>query len=237
MSKCFRDWFRRTFTRKPKLTDDLQWEAWRELIKRIYQETVYAFKNRMIWREVYRIYEANQRLQNDGVYFLEWMRGVYGRDQAMAIRREADRGSDVLNLIQLMYQISKRPEVISRARYKAHFPPDTVIPEFMQDGQFDELCGNGKYIDVARVKKDYKRLLKDCRPVVNYVNKRIAHRTDVDVDLTMQQIHTAMDAVEEILKKYYVILTGASLMQAEPAVQFDWQRVFTFPWIPLQAEE
>lgn len=79
----------------------------------------------------------------------------------------------------------------------------------MQDGQFDELCGNGEYIDVARVKKDYKRLLKDCRPVVNYVNKRIAHRTDVDVDLTMQQIHTAMDAVEEILKKYYVTLTGA----------------------------
>jgi hypothetical protein len=67
--------------------------------------------------------------------------------------------------------------------------------------------------------------------VVNFVNKQIAHRTDVQIALKIEQIDFAMDAVEEVLKKYYVLLSGASLISAEPAIQFDWESVFTFRWI------
>jgi hypothetical protein len=49
--------------------------------------------------------------------------------------------------------------------------------------------------------------------------------------LTIEQIDQALDEVERMLQKCYLLLTGASLLGAEPAIQFDWQQVFTYPWI------
>jgi hypothetical protein len=219
------------------LSDDEQWDAWKKLITRIYKETVYAFRNRLVWREINEIYRNNSRLMQEGGFFHDWMKGCYGRDQAVAVRREADRGSDVLNLIQLLYQMSKRPEVITRKRYKALFSPDSVITDHMQEQDFTRMCGPGPYMDPGLIRRDYKRLLKDCRPVVNYVNKKIAHRTDTEIKLTIEQIDTGMDAVEEVLQKYYLIFTASSLLGAEPAIQFNWQSAFTFPWITPDEEE
>jgi hypothetical protein len=80
-----------------------------------------------------------------------------------------------------------------------------------------------------------KTLEKRCKKIVLYANKMIAHRTEEQRDLTLAEIHGAMDFIEDMFKKYYVILTGRSLMQAEPAVQFDWMEPFTIPWIRPRA--
>jgi hypothetical protein len=221
----------RPLKRKPHLSDDKQWDAWQKLLERIHQETVYTFKNRLVFREILAMFERNEELRTEGHFVWEWLRGTYGRDQALAVRREADRGSDVINLIQLMYQMSKHSEVMSRVRYKAHFPPDTVIPEDMQDDQFTQLCGKGDYMNPKILKRDRRRLEKDCWKVVDYANKAIAHRTEQKRDLTITEVHKAMDAIEQVHKKYYVLLTGGGLMQAEPAIQFNWKKVFTKPWI------
>jgi hypothetical protein len=226
-----RTYLRKLFAPLTELSDDEQYEAWKQLITRIYKETVYAFRNRFVWRELNDMYRNNQRLREEGGFFHDWMKGCYGRDQAVAIRREADRSSDVLNLVQLLYQMSKRPEVLTRERYQALFSPDSVITDDMQEKDFTRMCGPGPYMDPAVIKRDYKRLLKDCRPVVNYVNKKIAHRTDVEVNLTIEQIDKAMDAVEELLQKYYLLFTAATLVGAEPAIQFNWYSAFSFPWI------
>ena len=132
----------------------------------------------MIWRAIYEMLQNNQDLERSGMYVFQWLRGVYGGDQAIAIRREVDRSSDVTNLTQLLHQISKRPQVISRARYKSHFPADSVIHESMQDDQFTALCGAGPYIDIKGVKKDKKTLEKRCKKIILYANKMIAHNAD-----------------------------------------------------------
>jgi len=63
-------------------------------------------------------------------------------------------------------------------------------------------------------------------------NKDVAHRARVDIkDLTIPEVDAAVDAIETTLTKYYTLLHGASLMQAEPVPQFDTHAVFTFPWI------
>jgi hypothetical protein len=50
-------------------------------------------------------------------------------------------------------------------------------------------------------------------------------------DLTFPELDAAFDAIEKTLTKYYTLLHGASLMQAEPTPQFNTRAVFTFPWI------
>ena len=68
--------------------------------------------------------------------------------------------------------------------------------------------------------------------VCEVANKQVAHRTRVDVEtLRIPEVDAALDAIEEALKKYCVLLDGVSLLQAEPTPQFDTQEVFTFPWI------
>ena len=66
--------------------------------------------------------------------------------------------------------------------------------------------------------------------MIKYANKLVAHRTTAEVPLTLKQIHDAMEAIEEVLKKYLLILTGAALMGAEPAIQFNWRNAFSIPW-------
>lgn len=217
---------------KPRLSDDGQWAAWQAHIERIVTETIYAFESRLVFRTILEMYQDNPRLQQDGAFVYDWIGGVYGRDQVMAVRRELDRDSEVVNLIQLMYQIVRRPDVISRARYLAHFPPDTVFSAREQNEQFDRLCGKGPFINVAMVRSDRNKLERKCRAVIKYANKLVAHRTTAQVPLTFKQIHEAMDAIEGILKKYYVILTGKALAGAEPAIQFPWRDVFRIPWNP-----
>ena len=48
------------------------------------------------------------------------------------------------------------------------------------------------------------------------------------------QSDQALAHIEEVMQKYYTILAGPSLVGLEPAIQFDWEKVFTFPWIEPQ---
>jgi hypothetical protein len=224
--------FLRLLQRKPVLSDSEQWDAWQRLLEEIHTELLFAFRNRYVFREIMGMFQKNDTLKADGGFVWEYLRLTYGHYQAMGVRREADRGSNVMNLSQLMYQMSHRPEVMSRKRYKAHFPADTVIPEQMQDEQFTNMCGSGDYMDPKIIKKDRRRLERDCKKVVDYANKMIAHRSTEKRELTLVEIHTAMDAIEAVHKKYYVLLTGGGLVTVTPAIQFNWEKVFMIPWAP-----
>ena len=48
--------------------------------------------------------------------------------------------------------------------------------------------------------------------------------------LTLKEIHDAMDAVEEMLKKYHVLFTGKGLVRAEPSVLVPWWKAFDVAW-------
>ena len=90
---------------------------WRRQIRRIQREITYAFHNRIIFREVMRMFRHNPALHQDGATVHDWIVGMYGRDQLMAVRRELDGQSGVINLIKLLHEIEQRPDVITRRGY------------------------------------------------------------------------------------------------------------------------
>lgn len=228
--------------RTPRLSDDAQWEQWKQDFDRIYQENLYVFRNRYIYRELLKIFENNDFLKKEGGYFFEWLKGHYGRDMVMAVGRELDRNTESINLIQLIYQMTQRPDVITRQRFldihqvkpgdpKA-WPPDIDCFRYEQTQKwFTENVGSGNQLDPAVIKKDRNWLEKQCKSAMKYRHKMVAHRSDMQLTLTIKEIHDSLDAVEKILKKYYGIMTGNALMQATPTIQFYWTKVFTQPWI------
>ena len=45
---------------------------------------MYVFENRLVFREVVKLMTANLDVKKDGGFFYDFLRGVYGRDQAIA---------------------------------------------------------------------------------------------------------------------------------------------------------
>jgi hypothetical protein len=50
--------------------------------------------------------------------------------------------------------------------------------------------------------------------------------------VTIKEIH---DAIEEMLKKYYIRFRGGGLVGATPSIIGSWRKPFTYPWIPPPA--
>jgi hypothetical protein len=238
-------WFRRFWERPLAITDDEQWEQWRKDTERIFKETKYVFTNRLVFRGIMEMFQNNPQLAADGGFVWEWLKGTYGRDMVLAVGREIDRGTEVVNLIQLMYQLTKRPKVVSRKRFfkMLNLPTPSGADDLlnlglreMNENWFTDNIGAGQYLDIAKIKRDRNWLEKQCKTVMKYRHKVVAHRSGMELTLTIQEIHDALDAIEVMLKKYYTLFLGGGLIGAEPTIIGNWKRPFTYPWIQLPSD-
>jgi hypothetical protein len=174
--------------------------------------------------------------------------GIYGRDMVLAVGRELDRGTEVVNLIQLMYQLTKRPQVITRKRFftmldlkkqGTDWTADTLYKHLREQNEkwFADNVGAGDQLDPAVIKKDRNKLEKKCRKVMKYRHKVVAHRSTMELTLIVADLDEALDAIEDMLKKYYLLFYGGALVGAEPAIQFDWGVVLPTPGLPRQQHD
>jgi hypothetical protein len=102
-----------------RLSDDEQWDAWREHIDRLHIYIAEIFRHRRLFNEISEMLRTHPTLatNTNAGYVLEWLRNLYGHYVTIAIRRELDRDANVVNLRRLLWEISQRPEVLSRERY------------------------------------------------------------------------------------------------------------------------
>lgn len=226
--------YRRYFPRK--LSDAEQWDAWKADVETIQKHITEAFRHRRMFRDTTAILQQHPTLRTspDAGYWYEWLRHLYAHYITMAVRRELDRGAAAPNLYRLLSEISKRPTVLSRARYLQHFEASPLTRDLgiqILDNQFTEIAGPGEFIDSAIVRRDLRQIEKRARLVVIYANKIVAHRTEEEVAVTMEHVNRSLEAIERLLQKYYAILTGNSLVGAEPSILVNWKRAFRLPWI------
>jgi hypothetical protein len=86
-----------------------------------------------------------------------------------------------------------------------------------------------------KLKRDMRKLERDTERIGKYVNKWVAHcdlkqkkhkiPTFKDVDNTLRDI-------DQILCKYYMLLTRAGMTTCKPVLQFDWTEPLKYAWIP-----
>lgn len=233
-SKTCRGQFRRWFP--TKLSDDQLYAQFQADVDFVQKHITDAFRHRKMFRDTTDILQQNQRLNMspDAGYWYEWLRTVYAHYIVMAVRRELDRGADAPNLFRLLHEIARQPQVLSRARYKALLPQSDLTREFginFWDRPFTEMAGPGDFIDTAIVKRDLDELDRQAKLVILYANRIVAHRTPQSVPTTLRHVNDSLETIERILQKYYVLLTGRTLIAAEPSVLVTWQRAFREAWI------
>lgn len=220
------------------MSKDEVFERWQQRFDRILTELMYPTR-RKFW-DIQEMFKTNEKLYAIGSQPYEWILGIWGRDAVMGIRRELDDDRNTIALGSMLDEMTERPQVLNRRRFLSFLRPNEEEYIIRVNNEAFDNWGTVKrsggsledYLDLAGIKADREALDATAKPVLEYANRLVAHRTPIDkLGLTIGEINKAIDAFEPIVQKYHVILTGKALAQIEPSnVGDDWKEVFTFPW-------
>lgn len=222
------------------VTPDTRYDAWTEVVQRIYREQVNQAWSHYMFRLLRAVFVTNPRLSEEGGFIFEWMVGSYVDSSLMLVRRELDRQAGTENLRNLMLDMIEHATVASRARYRSkwqggsdHWFTDRVFDRFDPVRVPDNPGADHVNPDIIRA--DLDRISASAERLRSYAERTRAHRTPErglnTAGMTFETLHEAIDGVRDIIKKYYGFLTLSSIAQWEPVPQYDTLEAFTRPWI------
>ena len=211
---------------------------WRNWLRQIERETFQLHLNRRFWRELVDIVRSNGAIPEPG-HIMGWFASLYSTTQAIGIRRQAERSNQSLTFARLLKQVHDHPHVMTRSEYLRYYDGADPFEQELANEEFDEFSGVGHDTLAAHlVQADLRQLDESTKPIMSYVDKRIAHldaRT-VDEVPTYNDLDRALDELERVLKKYALLLRGEGLVGADPVPQYNWKDALTVPWIPPDAD-
>lgn len=208
------------------MTSDDIWKRWVERVNAIHIELTFVFANRRKFLEVQEMFQKNERLSQIGSQPYQWILGHWGRDTVMAVRRELDNNRNTISFGALLDEMADHNNLVTRKRFLGKLA-EPGAEEFLVNSNnksFDKwgvVSRTSKpledYLNADGIRADRQSLNKAAKPVLDYGNQLIAHRTPIGrLPLTIDQIHDALDAIEPVFKKYLVTLTGSALSEIEP---------------------
>lgn len=216
-------------------------EKWQREILRI-QNAVTRLLDYRRWNRVYEQIVAANPLLHPGIPVLDYFRNIYGDYAVMAIRRQARDQKDSISLIGLLRDLEENASFITRSwtreLYHQPTPGGTIYPEdfgnMLADSSFKPFAdSNGEQLDPAVVRADIDKLEAATTAVLSHSDRVVAHddRRGPEFEANFDQINVAIDAIEEIAKRYILLLTGASMLSMTPIDTMNAISVFSFPWI------
>lgn len=192
------------------MSADEIYARWKHLLEHeIHDELIHLGFKQQIFDLIRDVVAKNATLQETGGAVLDWMYGNYVESVMMHLRRELDDWPG-LNLVHLLDEMAKRPEVMTRARYAALWPNEDRRSRFYgPDTDFDQHCiiphptdRSLDFIDAEEYRADRERLRRETRVVKDYVEQRIAHRSPGESEVvTLKQIHDAVDTIVELFRR------------------------------------
>lgn len=213
---------------------DQKYQKWRKWINAIYEELQGALIQRHIFWEVQKIIKSNPKIQTPSAFY-GFLGNAYSSLGLTAIRRLTKSQRDSVSLTGLLKEVRESPEIMSEERYAALFSTDGPGPF---KGEFERICGGivDNHMDPAVVTTELDRLSTKTATLGDFVDKKVAHLdkralTGEVSAPTFNELDDCLDYLETLVKKYYLLLTAASVSDMMPTFQYDWQEIFYEPWI------
>ena len=204
-----------------------KWEDWCEKIK---DDLMQLINYKQI--HDYFIGVANANLEhikaNEGILFCDFVRKCYGIQAAVGIRRHIKSGDDSISLMRLLEQIKKCANQFTYEFYLQCYPIDG---HEWQRSTFDSFSDDGKVISEQKIQDDIQELNKIGGKVTSLVDRGIAHldKRGIEGAVTYNDLDECLDLFNSIARKYITLLTSAAYLTLQPAIQSDWQKIFTVP--------
>jgi hypothetical protein len=145
----------------------------------------------------------------------------------MSIRRQAEwKDPDIICLGKLLHEMQENPEIVTRKWYINKFQYD------WGNTDFTKVAGTGEHFDPAIAQKDLYTLTTLSQNITQFVDRKIAHNSRQPVPtVKFEEVDTFVAEFEKILENYILLFTASSYDGLRPIFQYDWEEIFTKPWI------
>lgn len=214
-------------------------QKWKKWIDKIGHDLGDLLISQDTFKKVAQIVASNKQIQSSP-FFFTWIQNNYVDSIVVGLARLNDHDGRTISLHNLIKDIKENPEAITRDYFVSRYKK-WMQDKGMADYDFDKFAEkNNQYISSSKLNKDIKRLDKETKLIKDFRNKWVAH---LDVNRAIKQLPThndvekALEFLDEIFCRYYMLIDGAGIVTAKPALAFDWKESLTHPWIEMPEEE
>ena len=205
-----------------------KWSRWLEIIKKQLNAAMWS---RHIYTETMTIITSNPKLPKKGAFYAA-LQMWYADSVLMALRRQLKSSPQSVSLTRLLAEIRDEPQHLSRSYWLELHAGSVVLP--WADRSYDSLVGKGaKHPTRAQLEKEIAKLQKTAVRCEGFIDKRIAHydRGSTPKSPTWNDVYGALDVVDELFRKYYLLVTASNVLSTTPEIGYDWKKVFRQAWI------
>ncbi len=104
-------------------------QSWTDWLVRTHGEIAHIYNSRDMFSHVRLMFDTNPAMFQPGTTYytqsamcvLSWLTRMYAIEVLMYIRREYDSQDNTQNLLKLLGEMERRPDLLSRGRYRRHF--------------------------------------------------------------------------------------------------------------------
>jgi hypothetical protein len=148
-----------------------------------------------------------------------------------------DSQSGTENLLHVLRGLENQPQVLNRKRFRAtwtgnseYWTGDLAFEQYPLARKPDP---DEDHIDPAYIVADLARL-NEFKRVLIYAQTHFAHRvpTEARAEIpTYRELHEAIEGVQEVIGRYYMLFGNPTPMSFEPEPQYNVYKAFEFSWI------
>ena len=208
-----------------------KFKQWKRRFKVIKNSIFDLALKRFVFQKVTELVRDNPRLQTPSVFY-DWLHKAYAIDMTIHIRRLTDTDKRSISFVNLMKDIERYPEVMSRRRFT--LPYKGFMKQFGHK-DFDRLAKPGSSVLNKRLIAQHKaKLVKSHKRLRSFTNKHVAH-----LDIrgmrrfpTYEELNACVDTIESLLKDYALLLEQSAPDPVVPVIQYDWMAPFRLAWLP-----
>ena len=186
-----------------------KWKKWIEDIKTDLQDTLV---NRQIFKRTQEILKENTELNGPDTFNI-FLAKNYIAGGSMGVRRHLKSQNGSISLLGLL--------------------------EDLKDNCICEAGNLFQAIGKEEIEKDILELKNISEKIEEFADKRIAHldKREMDSLPTFGDLHDCMDKMKDLVKKYLLKINGVGYIDIEPAMQYDFEEIFTKPWKKITEEK
>lgn len=213
---------------------------WRRWIKRICEDAEALVWDDHIFRYSMHAIEPARRVTADNVVY-QWLQNCYMTQAAIGIRRLIDRDERSYSLLLLLDELCKHNELLSRDSFVSAYHYETRrLPGSLEvaNRDFDNIAGvNVETFPKDELRDDRDRLKNIRDRFWKMINKTIAHKDrgwrcapGVPRTVSWQEIHDAVELIEQLCLKYHFLLLQNNPPSLLPANADDFDEDIAAMW-------
>ncbi len=216
------------------MTDAERLERVRQWFGVVESELQELLTDNLVFWEIQDVVRRNRQFEQMPGLVTQWMASCFVQAAVSAVRRLVDLDKDCISLRRLLVELHTYPQLVTRALYVGYFSKSADWLKDAGGKEFDRWSNGGDQLDPSVVEADINRLVAAAEPIKAYVDRRVAHydrRGLAKAAPEFPELTECLKTLEDIFKKYHLLLRGSSLRSALPTIIPDWQAIFRFAWI------